>query len=150
MKCDELHVASLFEFEKVLKGKSNKLFYAKADVDAAFTELKEENKRLKEDLYRTDHHNIQYFCMMYGCKNVEEFHGEIKNLQTKLIATERALWLARALAISRVDVDKYIRTHMMSKYWKDGDEIFVFACEKMKTKINQAKEILIKKAEEYK
>lgn len=49
MKCDELHPASLFEFEKVLKGKSNKLFYAKADVDAAIAELKANNERITID-----------------------------------------------------------------------------------------------------
>ena len=92
----ELKVASCYEFEKVLRGKSNKLFYHKSEVDAAIAELKVENRSLKKDLYKTDHHNIQYLCSMYGCENVEAFHGEIKNIQTKLIATERALWLARA------------------------------------------------------
>ena len=69
--------------------------YLKDEADKYIDELKTENERLK-DLYKTDHHNIQYLCRMYGCDNVEAFHGEIKNLQTKLIATERALWLARA------------------------------------------------------
>lgn len=60
----------------------------------------------------------------------------------------RALWKARALAISRLNVDQYIRTHMRSKYWKDGDEIFYLACKAMQNKIDRAKAILLKKAEE--
>ena len=60
----------------------------------------------------------------------------------------RALWKARALAISRLNVDQYIRTHMMSNYWKCGDEIFDLACKAMQNKIDRAKAILLKKAEE--
>jgi hypothetical protein len=40
----ELKVASCFEFEKVLSGKSNKLFYSKSDVDAVIADLKEKLK----------------------------------------------------------------------------------------------------------
>ena len=60
MKCDKLHPASLFEFEKVLKGKSNKLFYAKADVDAAIAELKDELNQYKarEDVLCTDNRDL--------------------------------------------------------------------------------------------
>ena len=60
----------------------------------------------------------------------------------------RALWKARALAISRLNIDQYIRTHMMSNYWKDGDDIFDLACKAMQNKIDRAKAILLKKAEE--
>lgn len=51
MKCDELYPASLFEFEKVLKGKSNKLFYAKADVDTAIAELKAKLESVQASAY---------------------------------------------------------------------------------------------------
>lgn len=51
MKCDELKIASLFEFEKVLKGSSNKLFYAKSEVDAAIAELKEKLEDTKATAY---------------------------------------------------------------------------------------------------
>ena len=47
----ELKVASCYEFEKVLRGKSNKLFYPKSEVDAAIAELKRENRRLKRALW---------------------------------------------------------------------------------------------------
>lgn len=40
----ELKVASCFEFEKVLSGKSNKLFYSKADADKVIAELEEKLK----------------------------------------------------------------------------------------------------------
>jgi hypothetical protein len=51
MQMSELKVASCFEFEKVLSGKSNKLFYSKAEVDATIAELKAQNKRLKRALW---------------------------------------------------------------------------------------------------
>ena len=38
----ELKVASLFELEKVLQGRSNKLFYSKSEADAYIAELKSE------------------------------------------------------------------------------------------------------------
>ena len=47
----ELKVASCFEFEKVLRGKSNKLFYPKSEVDAAIAELKRKNRKLKRALW---------------------------------------------------------------------------------------------------
>lgn len=48
---NELKVASCFEFEKVLSGKSNKLFYSKSEVDATIAELKAENRKLKHALW---------------------------------------------------------------------------------------------------
>ena len=44
----ELKVASCFEFEKVLSGKSNKLFYSKSDVDAVIEELKEKGIAIED------------------------------------------------------------------------------------------------------
>jgi hypothetical protein len=46
----ELKVASCFEFEKVLSGKSNKLFYAKSEADKVIAELKEKNKTEVKEL----------------------------------------------------------------------------------------------------
>lgn len=45
----ELNVASLFDLEKVLQGRSNKLFYSKSEVDKVIAELKQEIERLKEE-----------------------------------------------------------------------------------------------------
>lgn len=45
----ELKVASCFEFEKVLSGKSNKLFYSKSEVDEVIAALKKERDWLAKD-----------------------------------------------------------------------------------------------------
>lgn len=83
MKCDELYPANPFEFEKVLKGKSNKLFYAKADVDTAIDELKA-NKQNLEDL-------IAYFQ-----KKASDFQlmSDIRRVRIK--EKTRALWIMTA------------------------------------------------------
>lgn len=53
----ELKIASCFEFEKVLRGKSNKLFYSKSEADKVIAEkdeviakLESENRFVKERL----------------------------------------------------------------------------------------------------
>ena len=46
----ELKVASLFEFEKVLQGRSNKLFYPKSEADVIFAEKDKEIAQLKADI----------------------------------------------------------------------------------------------------
>ena len=127
MKCDELKAFRALNIDEDETG----MAYPKAAVDAAIAELKVENRRLKKDLYKTDHHNIQYLCSMYGCENVEAFHGEIKNLQTKLIATERALWLARAeRAVAEQTVDEWSRykeKHPFGSWREDSFEYWVQA-----------------------
>ena len=120
--------------------------YKKSDVDAAIDELKAENERLKEDLYKTDHHDIQYLCRMYGCDNVEAFHGEIKNLQTKLIATERGMWMARAAFCGRsVEYLSGIQSHCLI-----GQEELYKKCEQRKQKYLKVFHKLIEKYKEYK
>ena len=53
---------------------------------------------------------------------------------------KRALWLARALALSRFDVDEYLRkyTHCNSRFWNDGFNSFNEACKQMQKAINIA------------
>ena len=65
---------------------------------------------------------------------------------------KRALWLARALALSRFDVEEYLRkyTHCDSRYWNDGLHTFNEACKLMQKAINRAEAICKAKAEEYK
>ena len=46
----ELKVASCFEFEKVLSGKSNKLFYSKLEVDKVISDSEESHKKEVEQL----------------------------------------------------------------------------------------------------
>ena len=69
----ELKVASCFEFEKVLRGKSNKLFYPKSEVDAAIAELKAKLEDVQATAY------------------AESVDASMENRRLK-----RALWLARA------------------------------------------------------
>ena len=115
-------------------------------VDAAIAELKAENARLKEDLYKTDHHNIQYLCRMCGCDNVEAFHGENKNLRMNIIATERALWMARAAFCGRsVEYLSGIQSHCLI-----GQEELYKKCEQIKQKYLKAFHKLIEKYKEYK
>ena len=65
---------------------------------------------------------------------------------------KRALWLARALALSRFDVEEYLRkyTHCDSRYWNDGLNSFNGACKEMQKAINIAEAKCRAKAEEYK
>ncbi|MBO7550688.1 MAG: hypothetical protein J6T62_04085 [Fibrobacter sp.] len=65
---------------------------------------------------------------------------------------KRALWLARALALSRFDVEEYLRkyTHCNSRFWNDGFNTFNEACEQMQKAINIAEANCRAKAEEYK
>ena len=87
----ELKVASLFEFEKVLKGKSNKLFYAKADVDAAIAELNDKLKvqtSIAEEAWKMD--GIYHTSYAEAVKELYEKNKELRD-------TKRALWLAIAM-----------------------------------------------------
>ena len=57
----ELKVASCFEFEKVLRGRSNKLFYSKSDVDNAIAELKSALKESEEARYEAGADAADYY-----------------------------------------------------------------------------------------
>ncbi|MBR5315117.1 MAG: hypothetical protein IKU45_06880 [Clostridia bacterium] len=46
----ELKVASLFELEKVLQGRSNKLFCSKSEADKVIADLEESHKMKVEQL----------------------------------------------------------------------------------------------------
>ena len=76
----ELKVASLFEFEKVLSGRSNKLFYSKAEADKVIEELKAENERLKAKLESVR----------------ANAYAEMVDAGMRERRLHRALWLARA------------------------------------------------------
>ena len=74
----ELKVASCFEFEKVLRGKSNKLFYPKSEVDAVIEELKAKLEDVQATAY------------------TESVDAGMENRRLK-----RALWLTRASEASK-------------------------------------------------
>lgn len=131
-----------------LKQKIHDAEMAKDDAEAANTEYREDIRKLKaeNERLRADNERLEKEC---SCKFYKDCLRVLMLKREKQQAL-RSLWMARALALSRFDVDKYIRTHMMSNYWKCGDEIFVLACKIMQNKIDKTKEILIEKAKEYK
>lgn len=170
MKCDEPKYERLGDANEIYPAST--LVIRKQFVDAAIDQLKQKlhDAEMKADLaecanteYRADiaalkadneRLNAENERLVKCCKEYDSrqrIDERIKfNGAKQLRATKHALWISRALALSRFDVDKYIYNHLMSKYWKDGDEIFNLACKAMQNKINKAKEILLKKAEEYK
>ena len=78
----ELKVASCYEFEKVLRGKSNKLFYPKSEVDAAIAELKAKLEDVQATAY------------------AESVDAGMENRRLK-----RALWLARGYIMTLLNRD---------------------------------------------
>ena len=78
-------------------------------------------------------------------KKVEELAGKYKELakdhdkaiqaccdaDKRIVRLQRALWMTRATALKRLDVDKYIRKHMNSIFWQDGVRTFNEACYSM-------------------
>jgi len=122
----ELKVASCFEFEKVLRGKSNKLFYPKSEVDAAIAELKAKLEDVQATAY------------------AESVDAGMENRRLK-----RALWLARAELCRRLDVDRYLRKHINSWY-NENCLTWAEACVAMEVKMCKAESKCRAKAEEYK
>ena len=99
---NELKAASCFEFEKVLSGKSNKLFYSKAEVDKHIGELKKEIAELKEgtknlilDNYLKDkeirHHKYKRcLAMAKWCR----LHDEFTQLESERLGLpQRAIFM---------------------------------------------------------
>lgn len=109
-------------------------------------ELEKDNKRLENavDVYKSN-------ANVFKCK-VAEMSMKLCESRKNHKATSRALWLARALALSRFDVEEYLRkyTHCDSRYWNDGLHTFNEACKLMQKAINTAEAICKAKAEEYK
>ncbi len=126
MKCDEL---KMFDCQGCLYHDEH-FFYSKSEVDAAIAELKEfsENACFERD----DNQNV-----------IDELQVENRKLK-------HSLWLARALALSRFDVDKYLRkyTHCNSRFWNNGFNTFNEACKQMQKAINIAEAKCRAKAKE--
>lgn len=78
-------------------------------------------------------------------KKVEELAGKYKELakdhdkaiqaccdaDKRIVRLQRALWMTRATALKRLDVDKYICEHMNSIFWQNGVRTFNEACYSM-------------------
>lgn len=101
---------------------------AEADRDAykkKVEELKGELKDIADD--RNE------FKQLYS-EQTEKLCIEETNVDTLEQAwrqSQRSLWMTRATALKRLDVDKYIRKHMNSIFWQDGVRTFNEACYSM-------------------
>lgn len=96
-------------------------------------------------------------------KKVEELTGKYKELakdhdkaiqaccdaDKRIVRLQRALWMTRAIALKRLDVDKYIREHMNSIFWQDGVRTFNEACYSMQVILLVQIRKCYAKAEEY-
>lgn len=82
----ELKVASLFEFEKVLQGRSNKLFYGKSEADKVIAEKDKEIAELKKQV----HDYAQGLYVIQASMYCDVVDANMYNRKLK-----RALWLAR-------------------------------------------------------
>lgn len=125
MKCDELKAEPM-----IINDDYTALYYPKESVDAAIAELKEVYKESVDVKVK----------IWERCKNLEEQNAQFK----------RFLWLTRALALSRFDVDEYLRknTHCNSRFWNNGFNTFNEACKQMQKAINIAEAKCRAKAKE--
>lgn len=96
-------------------------------------------------------------------KKVEELAGKYKELakdhdkaiqaccdaDKRIVRLQRALWMTRAIALKRLDVDKYIREHMNSIFWQGGVSTFNEACYSMQVILLVQIRKCYAKAEEY-
>ena len=117
----------------------SKEVYDKADVDKYIADQQSEIERLKK--------SQESSSKIFDHVNEERIECQKENFIIK-----RALWLARASALSRFDVDEYLRkfTHCNSRFWNDGFNTFDEACKEMQKAINIAEAKCRAKAEEYK
>ena len=81
-----------------------------------------------------------------------EVDAAIAELKAENVRLKRELCLARALALSRFDVDEYLRkyTHCNSRFWNNGFNTFNEACKQMQKAINIAEAKCRSKAKELK
>lgn len=101
----ELKVASLFEFEKVLQGRSNKLFYSKSEADKVIAEKDtkiiqleafiENYNRISREIIDNANHQKYKRCldMAWGCLQRKELFHEfvLEEARTITLPNEVAL-----------------------------------------------------------
>ena len=111
-----------------------------------YESLKRENAELKYEIKRLE--NVRKVHI----ESIESMCEGLKLNAKQICKTQRALWLARALALSRFAVDEYLRkyTHCNSRFWNDGFNTFDEACKQMQKAINIAEAKCRAKAEVYK
>ena len=136
MKCDELK--PIFIPTRGITGDTllGVGYYPSNAVDAAIEELKDIIKNNQSAYY------VDLGIVANDCEKLKAENRKLK----------RALWMARALALSRFDVDEYLRkyTHCNSRFWNNGFNTFNEACKQMQKAINIAEAKCRAKAEEYK
>ena len=156
MKCDELRIENACVY-----GPDAKVYIAE-QVDEAIAELKariqldddemEGFLQLEEECGGGDLRN--YIAeLKQKLEDVQASHyAEMVDAGMRERRLHRALWLARALALSQFDVDEYLRkyTHCNSRFWNDGFNTFNEACKEMQKAINIAEAKCRAKAEQYK
>ena len=84
--------------------------------------------------------------LMESFRNVFGFKDELEQAWRQ---SQRALWMTRATALKRLDVDKYIRKHMNSIFWQNGFKTFNEACYSMQVILLVQIRKCHAKAEEY-
>ena len=73
-----LKVASCFEFEKVLSGKSNKLFYSKSEADKVIADLEEKHKTEVKELLCLIRDKENNFNRAFDSEEKEIRHNKYK------------------------------------------------------------------------
>ena len=132
MKCDELQKFDATSNAERSAGIESRYAYDADEVDEAIEEFKEVYKESVDVKVK----------IWERCKNLEEQNAQLK----------RFLWQARALALSRFDVDEYLRkyTHCNSIFWNNGFNTFNEACKQMQKAINIAEAKCRAKSKELK
>lgn len=165
MKCDELTPIELeCNMGKDINGVVNRepwKAYDIDEVDEAISELKSENKMLKEHIANGDVSRITWIDEATELKaENEQLKAKLESVQASAYADSvdawmrerrlrRALWFARAELCRRLDVDRYLRKHRNSRY---NEEYLTWneACVAMEVKMCKAESKCLAKAEEYK
>lgn len=126
------------DVDAVIAEKDRALEYAKALTLKDIETIKEKDKEIAELKAKLEDAKATAYA--------ESVDAGMRERRLK-----RALWIARALALSRFDVDEYLRkyTHCDSRYWNDGLNTFNEACKLMQKAINTAEAICKAKAEEF-
>lgn len=121
----------------------NYVEYLKNRLDALQKGIEEDNADYASTMLHRDRRRLDEI------DSIRYFLREQNNLQTTLIATERALWLARAKNAS-YNIKNRQRVINTELEQERPDIEFIHHHEKMKQKWMNVERLCLKKAEEYK
>lgn len=144
MKCDELKD---YDYDPDFPFQSRGRFYVADEVENAIDELKAEHHKERHEYIKMIAELKQKLEDAKATAYAESVDAGMRERRMK-----RALWIARALALSRFDVDEYLRknTHCNSRFWNNGFNTFFEAVKQMQKAINIAEAKCRAKAKEYK